>query len=130
MADYNIHFEVLVTQEPLWFPGSQDPDDLPTSQGYTTCTVVQVLNETEDALVCCQSVRFLEGDMRTVSGAMVIPKATITHRAPLAVLDDDEETEEVDLIQEGLEIPEGVPDDLYNLSPEEKRYRGYDDNPH
>lgn len=119
---FNIHFEVLVTSEPTFLPGTQDPQDLPADSGITVCTVVQVLEETEDSLVCCQSCRFIDSDMKSVSGTIVIPKDIITHRAPLMVVED----QELDFEDDDIDIPEGVGEDLYNLSDEERRYRGYD----
>lgn len=121
--EYQIHFEVIVTDEPLFRPSSSDPEDTPDTF-MTACHVVQVLEETEDALVCCGSIRFVAGEMISTSSNIIIPKSTVTHRAKLEIGEDEPE---VPLVEEDEEpeIPEGVDDTLYPMTPEERRYRGY-----
>ena len=127
--EYHIHFEVVVTDEPLFRPNSADPAEVPEMH-MVACHVVQVLEETEESLVCCGSMRFLDGEVLSTSSNIIIPKSTISHRAKLEIGEDQPEVPLVESDDDDDEfepdIPEGVDDTLYPMTPEERRYRGYE----
>ncbi|MAA66328.1 MAG: hypothetical protein CL581_16350 [Alteromonadaceae bacterium] len=125
--DFLVNYEIIVAEEPCFKKGGTSAEDLCDEvEMMTAVHILQVVDEDEDVVVGISTCRFQGTDLVSVSGQAIIPKKTIRHRAPLELVDGPPEQPRESLAAENLEIPEGIPEDLYPLTPEERRYRGYE----
>ncbi|QDP60619.1 MAG: hypothetical protein Unbinned767contig1000_44 [Prokaryotic dsDNA virus sp.] len=124
MEDFLVNYEIIVAEEPAFKKGSTAPEEIDEDcEVMVAVHIVQVVDEDDDVLVGCTSCRFQGEQLMSVAGQIVIPKRSIRHRATLELVDGPPEQPRE--LEEDPEIPEGVDATLYTLTPEERRYRGY-----
>ena len=125
--DFLVNYEIIVAEEPCFKKGSTPADALfDEVEMMTAVHILQVVDEDSEVVVGITTCRFQGTDLSSVAGQVIIPKKSIRHRAQLELVDGPPEQPRESEAAETPEIPEGIPEDLYPLTPEERRYRGYE----